>query len=168
MIPIPFAAERWLSIPLQSVATKLSTACFVMLGQPALAEGNTIWLGDRQLFIEEACSGLRILVGIFALAFAFVLFSRWNWWQKGLALAAALPIAIVANVARVVVTGMLYQLASSEAAMHFSHDLSGLVMIPFAAILFWLFLVYLDRLFPEVQSLTAIEASHLHGITSRE
>jgi exosortase len=163
MIPIPFRAESLLSVPLQAVATKLSTACLVMLGQPALAEGHTIWLGDHQLFIEEACSGLRIFVGIFALAFAFALFSRWSWWQKALAVAAVLPIAIVANVTRIVATGLLHQLVSGEAAMRFSHDLSGLVMIPFAALLFWLFLIYLDRLFPEVEALSAFEA----GITAR-
>ena len=157
MIPIPFQAETWLSVPLQSVATKLSTACLLMLGQPALAEGNTIWIGEHQLFIAEACSGLRIFVGIFALAFAFALFSRWSWWQKALALAAALPIAIVANVIRIVTTGLLYQLVSSEAGMRFSHDFSGIVMIPFAAVLFWLFLVYLEKLFPEVEVVSAYE-----------
>jgi exosortase len=158
MVPIPFTAESWLSVPLQAVATKLSTACLLMLGQPALAEGNTIWIGDHQMFVEEACSGLRIFVGIFALAFAFALFSNWSWWQKGLALAAALPIAIVANVARVVSTGLLYELASSGAAKRFSHDLSGLVMIPFAALLFWLFLIYLERLFPKAEVVSAFEA----------
>jgi exosortase len=158
MVPIPFSAETWLSVPLQRLATKLSTTCLVMLGQPALAEGNTIWIGDQQLFIEEACSGLRIFVGIFALAFAFALFSRWSWWQKGLALAAALPIAIIANMIRIVATGLLYELVSGEAAMHFSHDLSGLIMIPIAAFMFWLFLIYLDRLFPEVEALSAFEA----------
>jgi exosortase len=159
MIPIPYSAETWLSLPLQRVATKLSTASLIMLGQPAMAEGNTIWIGEHQMFIEEACSGLRIFVGIFALAFAFALFSRWSWWQKGLALAAALPVAIVANVARVVTTALLYQLFSSEAAMHFSHDLSGFVMIPFAAALFWLFLIYLDRLFPQVETLSAVDVA---------
>jgi exosortase len=158
MVPIPFTAESWLSVPLQAVATKLSTASLLMLGQPAIAEGNTIWLGEHQMFVEEACSGLRIFVGIFALAFAFALFSNWSWWQKGLALAAALPIAIVANVARVVTTGLLYQLASSDAAKRFSHDLSGLVMIPFAALLFWLFLMYLERLFPKAEVVSAFEA----------
>lgn len=162
MVPIPFSAESWLSVPLQRIATKLSTECLVMLGQPAISEGNTIWLGDNQLGVEEACSGLRILVGIYALAFAFVLFSRWNWWQKALALAAALPIAIVANVTRVVVTGLLYQFSSGEAARHFMHDFSGLIMIPFAAAMFWLFLVYLDRLFPEVEELSSLEVGKGH------
>jgi exosortase len=158
MVPIPYTAESWLSVPLQALATKLSTMCLVMLGQPALAEGNTIWLGEQQLFVEEACSGLRIFVGIFALAFAFALFSKWSWWQKALALIAALPVAIVANVGRVVVTALLYQFASGDAARHFSHDLSGLATIPFAAALFWLFLVFLDRLFPLIEVLSPVEA----------
>jgi exosortase len=158
MVPIPFTMESWLSVPLQAVATKFSTACLVMLGFPALAEGNTIWIGDHQIFIEEACSGLRIFVGIFALAFALALFSRWSWWQKAAALAAALPIAVFANMIRVVLTGVLYHSISSQVGRHFSHDFSGIVMIPFAALLFWLFLIYLDRLFPEVESLSAFEA----------
>jgi exosortase len=153
MVPIPYSAERWLSVPLQALATKLSTACLVCLGQPAIAEENVILLGDHRLFVEEACSGLRIFVGIFALAFAFVLFSRWSWWQKALVMAAVFPVAIVANVSRIVVTGLLQELASSEAAHKFSHDIAGFVMIPFAAALFWLFLVYLGRLFPEVEEL---------------
>jgi exosortase len=168
MIPIPFSAETWLSVPLQALATKLSTAALVMLGQPALAEGNTIWVGEHQLFIEEACSGLRIFVGIFALAFAFALFSRWSWWQKCLALAAALPIAIAANVTRIVATGLLYQLVSGEAAKHFSHDLAGVVMIPLAAVLFWLFLVYLDHLFPQVASMSAFEVGRSESLAERK
>jgi exosortase len=151
MVPIPYSAERWLSVPLQAIATKLSTASLVILGQPAIAEGNVITLDDHQLFIEEACSGLRILVGIFALAFAFVLFSRWSWWQKTIVLVSALPVAIVANVGRIVCTALLQQYVSSEAADKFSHDLAGFVMIPVAAFLFWCVLVYLSRLLPEVE-----------------
>lgn len=156
MFPIPYSAESWLSVPLQSIATKVSTACLLMLGQPALAEGNTIWLGDHPIQVEEACSGLRIFVGIFALAFAFVLFSRWDWWQKVLALVAALPVAIVANAARIVVTGLLFELVSGEAAHRFSHDFAGVAMIPFAALIFWLFLLYLDRVFPEVELVSPV------------
>lgn len=152
MVPIPYSAERWLSVPLQSVATRLSTAVLVFLGQPAIAEGNVLLLGEHQLFVEEACSGMRIFVGIFALAFAYVLFSRWSWWQKGLVLLAAMPVAIVANVTRIVATGLLYQCVSSDAGKKFSHDIAGFVMIPFAAAIFWLLLIYLDRLFPQVEN----------------
>lgn len=164
MVPIPYSAEYWLRVPLQAVATKLGTMSLVMLGQPALAEGNVIYLGDHTLFVEEACSGMRIFIGIFALAFAFVLFSKWSWWQKTLVLLATLPVAIVANVTRIVVTGLLYQYVSTDVGQKFSHDVAGFVMIPLAAALLWLFLVYLDRLFPRVQEVrvptTLLNLSH--------
>lgn len=163
MLPIPYSAERAASVPLQAIATQLSTGALLMLGQPVVSEGNTIWLGDHQMFVEEACSGMRIFVGIFALAFAFVLFSRWQWWQKGLVLLAALPIALIGNMCRIVATGLLYQYASGETAKRFSHDLSGLLMIPLAALLFWLFLIYLERLFPEVEEVGPLNARGASG-----
>lgn len=156
MFPMPYSAEHWLSVPLQSIATKVSTFMLLMLGQPAISEGNTIWLGDHPLNVEEACSGLRIFMSIFALAFAFVLFSRWDWWQKVLALVAALPVAIIANATRIVLTGLLTEFVSTEAAAKFSHDFAGVVMIPFAALLFWLFYVYMERLYPEVELVSPV------------
>ena len=154
MFPLPYTAESLLSVPLQSLATKLSGASLLILGLPVLAEGNTLWIGDEQLFVEDACSGLRIFVGIFALAFAFIIFSRWPLWQKALTLVAALPIAIFSNVLRIVGTGLLYHWISGEAGRHFSHDFSGLVMIPIGAAMFWLFVKYLDRLLPEIEIVT--------------
>jgi exosortase len=153
MVPIPYSAERWLSVPLQAIATKLSTAVLVVLGQPAISEGNVILLGDHPLFIEEACSGMRIFVGIFALAFVFILFSNWSWWHKGLVLLLVLPVAIVTNVIRIVATGLLYQWVSSAAGQKFSHDIAGFVMIPLAAMMFWLVLGYLDKLFVQVEDI---------------
>lgn len=154
MIPIPYSAETWLSVPLQGIATKLSTETLQLLGQPALAEGNVIWLQETPLMVAEACSGLRILVGVFALAFAFVLFSNWSWWQKALVLVAAIPVALLSNTLRIVATALLQRMVSGEVAHAFSHDFAGVVMIPLAAALFWLLLVYLDRLFPRVEAVT--------------
>jgi exosortase/archaeosortase family protein len=81
------------------------------------------------------------------------LFSRWEWWQKLLAVVAAFPIAVAANATRIVVTGILMANFSSEVGRRFSHDFSGWIMIPLAAMMFWLFLAYLDRLFPVVMQI---------------
>jgi exosortase len=151
MVPLPFRMERWLSLPLQGAATKLSCWILQGLGQPALAEGHVIFLGDYRLEIEQACSGLRIFVGIVALAFAYVIITRRSWWEKALLLLSALPIALLANAARIVATGLLYQFVSGEAAKQFSHDGAGWVMIVFAAGLFGLVLWYLCSLVREVE-----------------
>jgi exosortase len=152
MIPWPYRVERMLSLPLQRIAATLSCWTLQILGQPALAEGNTLVLGEHHLEVEHACSGLRIFVGIIALACVYIILAKRSWWENLLVFLIVIPVSLTANVARIVVTGMLYQHVSSEAAKQFSHDLSGWVMIPFAAALFGLFLWYLDRLLPEVES----------------
>ena len=153
MIPLPFRLEQALSLPLQGFATKLSCWALQFLGQPALAEGNTILLGDARLEVAQACSGLRIFVGIFALAYAYVVLVRRSWWIKGMLLASVIPIALIANSTRIVVTGLLNQYISGEAAHEFTHDMSGWIMIPFAALLFAIVLWYLGKLIREVDQL---------------
>lgn len=149
MVPLPYGMERWLSLPLQRIATQLSCWVLHCLGQPALAEGNTIWLNEFQLEVEQACSGLRIFVGIMALAFVYLVLIRRVWWERVLLILSVIPVALISNSTRIVVTALLYQYVSGEAAHKFTHDLAGWIMIPFAAGLFALVLWYLSSLIRE-------------------
>jgi exosortase len=158
MVPLPYRVERWLRFPLQRIATDISCWMLQFCGQPAFAEGNTILLGQQQLEVEQACSGLRIFVGIVALATAYIIATRRPWWEKVLLLASAVPIALISNAVRIAATGLLYQFASSDAARTFNHDLAGWLMIPFAGLLFGLVMWYICRLVPEVEAVNVAEA----------
>ena len=149
MIPLPFRVEQQASLPLQAIATKLSCWTLQSLGQPAVSEGNVILLGAYRLEVAQACSGLRLFVGIAALAFAYLLFSKRKWWENLLILLSVIPIALITNSLRVTTTGLLYNWFSGEAAHRFSHDWAGYVMIVQAAFFFWFVLWYLQRLFVE-------------------
>lgn len=162
MIPLPFRIENMLSLPLQRIATKLSCWTLQLFGQPAISEGNTILIGDHRLEVEQACSGLRLFVSIMALAFAYLLLVKRTWWEKALLLVSVVPIAIVANAARIVATGLLYEYASSDAAKKFSHDFAGWAMIPLAAALFGLVLWYLSKLFRDQEQIALGEVIR-HG-----
>jgi exosortase len=151
MIPLPFRAERSFSLPLQRIATKLSSWTLQCLGQPAIVEGNTIWLNDMRLEVERACSGLRIFMAVVALAFVYLVLFRRPWWQRVLLALSTVPIALVANMTRIVATGLVGQYISGEAAHKLNHDAAGWLMIPFAALLFAFVLWYVDRLVREVE-----------------
>jgi exosortase len=153
MVPLPYRLSYALSTPLRRAATLISTWLLQLLGQPALAEGNTILLDQHHLGVQHACSGLRIFMGIVAIAFAYVIATRRAWWEKILILASALPVALAANSARIVVTALLYRYVSKSVGHQFNHDVAGWAMIPFAAILFALFLWYLSRLFRETETI---------------
>ena len=157
MVPLPYRFENLASIPLQRIATELSCFLLQLLGQPAFAENTTILIGDLPLEVEQACSGLRIFMGILALAVATLMWIEREWWQRALLLVSVVPIALLANATRIVITGLLYRHISSEAARHFSHDLAGWLMIPLAAGLFLCSLWYLARLVVRVESGSAVE-----------
>ena len=73
-------------------------------------------MGEHPLEVEQACSGLRIFIGIGALAFAYVVIVRRAWWEKAVLLLSVVPIALIANATRVVATGLLYQYVSERPA----------------------------------------------------
>jgi exosortase len=151
MVPLPYSLENELSGPLQRIATLGSTAVLQFLGQPAFDEGNVILIGDMPLEVAQACSGLRLFVFFVALAYALVVVLRRPWWENLLLIAATAPIAIVANMARIVVTGLLFRYLADERARHWIHAGAGWAMVLFAAALFALLLWYVRRLVKEEQ-----------------
>jgi exosortase len=147
MIPLPFRVATALSGPLQRTATVCSTFVMQVLGLPALAEGNVIQLNDAAIDIVEACSGLRMLVVFFALAVAVGLVIRRPLIDRLIIVLSAAPIAVLSNILRVTVTGILYQLTDNETANHFFHDVAGWLMMPLALGMLAVELKVLSRLF---------------------
>jgi exosortase len=133
MVPLPFRAETLISQPLQKVAANFSAFILRCIGQPAFVEDTTILIGSRVLEVEQSCSGLRIFVGIFALACGYLIAFRRELWESALLLLSAVPVALAANAVRIVVTAILFEYFTEEAAHKFSHDVAGWLMIPLAA-----------------------------------
>lgn len=155
MFPLPFQAESMLSWKLQGIATSLSTVLLRVVGQPAVAEGHVIWIGDEQLFVEEACSGLRIFVGVAALAFFWAALTRRAWIDRFVLLGATLPLAILVNALRITTVGLIYQWTESAGSRKLVHDWTGIFMIPAAFALLYLVKIYWQALYHPVEQLTA-------------
>jgi exosortase len=156
MLPLPFRVEGALAHSLQRVATKVSTYALQTLGYPAVAEGNVIELDDVEIGVVEACSGLSMVFTSFAIATGMVLVIRRPWLDKVLIVASAIPVALIVNVMRITVTGVLHETVGSRWANLVGHDLVGWLMMPIAVVLLSLELELLTRLL--VERAPAIEA----------
>jgi exosortase len=150
MLPLPFSVERGLAGPLQQIATTISTYTLQTLGFPAFADGNVILVNETKLEVAEACSGLGMLITFFALSTAVALLLPRGWVDKLVVLASAIPIAVVSNVFRVTVTGILQEMAGPQWGKLF-HDWAGWVMMVFGLVLLWVELWILAHLFPEME-----------------
>lgn len=149
MLPLPFQIERALSDPLQVLGASEAAWYIQACGIPAIAQGNIILMGDTQLGVAEACSGLRMLMVFFAISTAAVIVSKRTVWEKMLILFSAIPIALVCNVLRIVATAIAHQSLGREIADLVFHDVSGWLMMPLAMLLLFLELKLLDFLFIE-------------------
>lgn len=152
MLPLPYRAERFLSLPLQFAATRASCWVLECLGEPAINEGNVIVMRDARLLVAEACSGIRIFISVLALAYAYTVLLHRRWWCKACLLASVLPVAVLVNVLRITITGMLHAYVAGETAQHFAHEISGWAMLPVAASLLALGPWYASRLVVEVET----------------
>ena len=129
MIPLPFFVETALSHPLQQIATYVTTYVMQTLGVAVLAEGNTILVPHGPpLEIAGACSGLSMMLSFFALSTAVVILIKRPWLDQAVILLSAVPIAVMANVARITITGMLQVWWSPEIGSAF-HNRAGWVMM---------------------------------------
>ncbi len=152
-IPLPYSIETAVSSPLQRIAAKGSGWLLQTLGQPALPEGTTIVIGDIHLEISQACAGLRMFMGVVALAYVFAVFSKQPWWHKAAVLVAAIPVAIVANILRITATGLLYQLSANHDVRQRIHDYAGLFTILVAAAMLAIIVWYLQRAIRKVEQI---------------
>ncbi len=152
MVPLPYRVETALGYPLQRTATLASTYALQALGLAAVAEGNIILIDDARIGVVEACNGLGMLLTFFAVSTAVALFTGRPWIDRILILLSAAPIAFLANVSRITITGVLHRYASGKAADAFYHDLAGWLMMPMALLAFGLELKLLSLLFIEPPS----------------
>jgi exosortase len=152
MLPLPFNVEISLAHPLQRLATDASTVVLVLLGFPATAEGNIITVSDSEILVAEACGGLSMCLTFFALAVGCAIVIRRPLLDKIVLILSAIPIALIANVIRITITGVLYELAGSAAAKTFYHDVAGWFMMFLALGMVWLLLRLLARLLVEPEA----------------
>ena len=133
MIPLPGRIHNAVSGPLQQFATAGTVFVLEAVGVDVLREGNTLLLGaDTRVGIAEACSGLRMLTAFVIVTVSFALLVDRPRWQKIVLLLSSVPIAILCNMLRLILTVVIYHVVGSTLAEKFFHDFAGLTMMPLA------------------------------------
>ena len=137
MIPLPSILFNQLAFPLQLVASQVGETAITTAGVPVLREGNVLHLPARTLEVAEACSGIRSLVSLLMLAIVLGYFSEPRTPARVVLAVSAIPIAILANAARVAGTGLAAEWVSPAAAEGFFHTFSGwlVFVVAFAGLL---------------------------------
>jgi exosortase len=149
MIPIPAIIFNQIAFPLQLLASRAGAWAISAVGIPVLREGNLLVLAHTTLEVAEACSGIRSLVSLITLGIVYGYFMDSRMWVRVLIVASAIPVAIVANAARVAGTGMMAQWIGPEAADGFFHEFSGWIVFLFAFVMILIIQRVITKLAPK-------------------
>jgi exosortase len=128
MIPIPTIIQNQIVFPLQLLASRFAAGVLEAVGVVVLREGNVLYLRNSALEVAQACSGIRSLVALIALALAYGYLAERRRWVRVVLVLLMLPIAVVSNGLRVVGTGILTNTLGQDWAEGFFHTFSGLLI----------------------------------------
>jgi exosortase len=124
-IPLPELITQTLALPLQFRASRMGAALLEMRNVPVRLSGNVILLPGRQLFVTEACSGLRSLTALIAMSVLLAALMLRTVPARIALVLLAIPVAIVVNGVRVFLTGFLVFFVSPSFGEGFMHLTEG-------------------------------------------
>lgn len=129
VFPPPETLVAAITQPLKIGISKAAIEFLYMLGYPIAGAGVTIQIGQYQLLVAEACSGLNSLVSLSAIALFYIYIRHQaNWRYSLLLFLAIIPVAIFANLIRVLILILLTYHAGEAAAQGFLHNFAGITM----------------------------------------
>jgi exosortase len=137
-LPIPLSLTERLHLALRYVATDATAWAVPLLGIPVYAEGTTLHLAGASLTIADACSGFSTLYAAAAMA-CLTAYQAEGWQRRLLVLASAAPLALAANLVRILILVAVVASTGVDVLKTWIHPASGMLTFALALpVIFWL------------------------------
>lgn len=132
MIPWPDLLVEFLAFPMQLWAARSAAALIGLFGVPVLREGVDLHVAGYTFAVAAPCSGMRSLIALMAVAALLAYLCRGALWRRFTVFLLGLPMALLANVIRIVVVLAIGAHFGAGAAESFFHLASGLLVFAVA------------------------------------
>lgn len=138
MLPIPLAVTARMHLVLRHIAADATAWLLPWVGVPVFQEQTYLHLPNGILHVADACSGFSTLYASIAVAF-LTAYACQDWRRRVLVLVAAVPVAIAANLVRMVLLGLLCYHLGFQVLDTWMHPASGMLTFVLALpVIFWL------------------------------
>ena len=133
VFPPPNSLFTMMTQPLKIKVSEMAVFLLGHLGYPIAGSGVTIQIGQYQMLVAAACAGLNSLLSLTALGLFYTyLRHRSELYYMILLICFILPVAVLANVVRVVLLLLITYHFGEAAGQGFFHELAGLTMFTVA------------------------------------
>jgi exosortase len=140
MFPPPETLVAAATTPMKMGLSQAAIGLLDFLGLPIGGRGVMIYIGQYELLVAAACSGLNSIISLSAVSLFYIYIRHQANWRYALLLAMLIvPVALAANFVRVLILILLNYYAGEAAAQGFLHTFAGILM--FAAALIFIFVL---------------------------
>lgn len=124
-VPPPGFLRDELLIRLKLFVTQAAVSLLQGWGFAVSGEGNRILIPGHTLFVADGCSGLTSIVTLFPFACVIAYFLSHGIWRRAVIVASLVPLAMGANILRVVLTVTMVSAWGIEVAQGVLHSSFG-------------------------------------------
>jgi exosortase len=139
MVPLPYILFYRIAFPLQLLSASLSAGFLDFLGMPLVRTGNIIHLSSTSIDVVTACSGLRSLLSLITFGVLAAGLFPMRSPLRVLLVLLAVPIALLANALRIIVTGILVHTSGPRFLEGTLHDSLGILAFALGVGLLFIF-----------------------------
>ena len=132
MIPLPMVLIIHISFHLKIFVSQIAANVVNITGIHVVRKGSEIVLPNTSLMVGSPCSGLRSLISLTALGSLYAYLVDLSKLKKVLLFLASIPLALIANIIRVVTLLLVAYVYGSKVATGKFHDYSGFLIFIFA------------------------------------
>jgi exosortase len=134
-IPIPGVLLTQVTLPLQLFASRVAEVLLGVVRVPVVRDGNVLVLTNATLSVAEACSGVRSLTALVALALILARFTDRRPGVRAAIVLSAPIVAILLNSLRVTATAIATYAYGPAFAEGLLHDVAGSLVFVLACLL---------------------------------
>ena len=150
MLPTPETLILPLSQVLKLGISSSAVWLLAALDYPVGKGGVVIFVGQYELLIAQACSGLNSLIGLGAIGLLYAYIRYDGSWSRSLPLLVLIPpIALIANFIRVVILILVTYYFGNRVADTYIHNAAGIVLFSVAVAM----MLTADRLIEHVRAM---------------
>ena len=136
MFPPPETIVAVFTLPLKMAISQSSVELLHAIGFPVAISGVRIFIGQYELLVEAACSGLNSIISLISLSLFYIYVRHKDDWGQAMILVLfVIPIAVASNFVRVIVLILITYYAGEAAGQGFMHDVSGMLIFVVALVM---------------------------------
>ncbi len=150
IVPLPGFIVDAATGPLKQYISVIAEQVLYAAGYPIARSGVVLSVGQYQLLVADACSGLHSMFSLSAMGLLYLYLMQHTSVARNLIMMAAiLPIAFVANIVRVMVLILVTYHMGDEAGQGFLHGFAGIMLFIIGLLFLFLLDWVLGFIFPD-------------------